>query len=154
MSVHHQDTDHQNTRSTPRTTRRTVLCGLGLGLLAPGALAACSAGKVGGGTPPVSAEPGTALAALAEVPVGGGAVVNGPDGKVLLTQPTAGTVKAYQAACPHAGSIVSPPSDGVVVCPAHGSRFSAADGAVRQGPARTPLVPVAVTVSGPDVVLA
>lgn len=139
---------------TPRTNRRTVLCGLAVGLLAPGALAACSAGTVGEQSPPVSAEPGTPLAALADVPVGGGTVVNGPSGKVLLTQPEAGTVKAYNAACPHAGTIVSPPTDGVVVCPAHGSRFGAADGKVQKGPARTPLVPVAVTVSGPDVVLA
>ncbi len=135
------------------STRRQLLCGLAVGVLAPGALAGCSAGRVGE-NPPVSSAPGTRLAAVADVPVGGGLVVNGPTGKVLLLQPTAGTIAAFDARCPHAGSTVAPPVNGVIVCPAHGSAFDGGSGARQKGPARTGLLPVAVTVGGTDVLLA
>ncbi|MGZ4516922.1 MAG: Rieske (2Fe-2S) protein [Mycobacteriaceae bacterium] len=134
-------------------TRRQVLCGAALGLLAPGALAACSAGHVGE-SPVVSSAPGTRLGALADVPVGGGTLVNGPAGKVLLVQPTAGTVKAFDARCPHAETVVGTPVGGVITCPGHGSKFDGKSGALEQGPARTGLLSVPVTVSGSDVVLA
>jgi len=134
-------------------TRRAVLCGLSIGLLAPGALAGCAAGHVGQ-IPTVSSAPGTRLGALADVPVGGAALVDGPNGKVLLQQPSAGTITALDARCPHAGTTVATPVNGVIVCPAHGSTFDAKTGALEQGPARTGLAAVAVTVRGPDVVLA
>lgn len=135
------------------TTRRQLLCGVGLGLLVPGAVSACAAGHVGQ-IPFVSSAPGTRLSAVADVPVAGGTLVDGPKGKVLLVQPSAGQVKAFDARCPHAGSTVSPPVSGVIVCPAHGSKFDGSSGAVEQGPARTGLAAVPVAVSGPDVVLA
>ena len=135
------------------TTRREVLCGLALGVLAPGVLTGCAAGHTGQ-VPDVSAAPGTRLGALADVPVGGAAVVNGPNGKVLLQQPTAGTVTALDARCPHAGTTVGTPVNGVIVCPAHGSKFDAKSGAVEGGPARTGLPRIQVAVRGPDVVLA
>jgi len=140
------------------STRRQLLCGLAVGVLATGALAGCSAGHVGQrpevSPGQVSPAPGTRLAAVADVPVGGGLVVNGPTGKVLLLQPTAGTITAFDARCPHAGSTVAPPVNGVIVCPAHGSAFDGGSGARQQGPARTGLLPVAVTVGGTDVLLA
>lgn len=136
----------------PLLSRRTAVGGLLAGLLAPGALAACSTGSAP--APAASSAPGTVLAELSAVPVGGGAVVEGPGGKVLLVQESAGTVTGYEARCPHAGVTVNPPVDGVVVCPAHGSRFDPATGDVVRGPAQTGLAPLAVAVSGTQVVLA
>lgn len=137
----------------PQITRRTALCGVLVGLLAPAALAACSS-DTGVGSTTTSSEPGTVLAAVADVPVGGGTVVDGPSGPVLLVQETAGTVTGYDASCPHAGTTVNAPVDGVVVCPNHGSEFDPATGAVEKGPARTGLSTVAVQVRGEQVVLA
>jgi len=134
-------------------TRRELLGGLALGLLAPGMLAGCAAGHIGQ-IPVVSSAPGTRLGAVADVPVGSGALVNGPQGKVLLLQLTPGTITALDARCPHAGTTVSAPVNGVIVCPAHGSTFDGRTGAVEQGPARTGLPVIPVAVHGPDVVLA
>ncbi|PVZ11785.1 Rieske (2Fe-2S) protein [Actinomycetospora cinnamomea] len=129
--------------------RRQVLCGLAVALAAPGALAACSSGGGGAAPPSPAAPPGTAPRAaapagvpLAEVPVGGGTVTTVGDQKILVVQPTAGTVKAYDATCPHQGATVAPPEGGVITCPAHQSQFDAATGAVRQGPAETGLTEV------------
>ena len=135
----------------PVVNRRTAVCGLLVGLLAPGALVACSTAS---GATQVSSAPGTALAALSAVPVGGGIVVDGPSGKVLLVQETAGKVIGYDARCPHAGTPVNPPVQGVVVCPNHGSEFNPATGAVNRGPAQTGLAPIAVKVTGTQIVLA
>lgn len=134
-------------------TRRTALCGLLVGLAAPGVLAACTTQDR---TEPAdtSPAPGAALAAVGDVPLGGGVVVAGPAGPVLLLQPTAGTIRAYDARCPHAGSTVNPPVNDVVVCPNHGSEFAAGTGEVTKGPARTGLKQVAVAVSGTQVVSA
>lgn len=134
------------------TSRRTVLCGLAAGVLAPGVLAACSGG--GAEAPASPGTPGQALAPLADVPVGGGTVVTGGGSPVLLVQPTAGEVTGFDARCPHAGTTVAAPRGGVVVCPAHGSRFDPATGAVQQGPASSGLAPVAVRVEGDQVLLA
>ncbi len=134
-------------------TRRELLGGLALGLLGPGVLAGCAAGHIGQ-IPVVSSAPGTRLGAVADVPVGGGALVDGPQGKVLLLQLTSGAVTALDARCPHAGTTVSTPANGLIVCPAHGSKFDERTGAVEQGPARTGLPVIAVAVHGPDVVLA
>jgi Rieske Fe-S protein len=155
-------------------SRRHLLCGLAVALLAPGALAAACGGDSGGtstgsGTTtggaggPTSAGVtttgesggGTALAQLADVPVGGGILVNGgPSGTVLLVQPTAGTVMGYDPRCTHQGTIVNPPQGGVMTCPNHGSQFNAADGSVKKGPAASPLATVDVRIDGADVVLA
>ena len=138
-------------------SRRQVLCGLAVALAAPGALAACSSG--GGGAPAPTAAPSTPGAPpapttttttagsapgvpLDRVPVGGGTVVTVGERSVLLVQPTAGTVKAFDATCPHQGATVAPPEGGVITCPAHFSQFEVATGAVRKGPADTGLTEV------------
>ena len=155
-------------------SRRQVLCGLAIALIAPGALAACgdgggSAGSAGStttaGPPPTTggagstgssggSAGGSALAKLSDVPVGGGTLVDSPSGKVLVVQPTAGTVKAYNPTCPHQGTTVNAPQDNVITCPNHGSQFDASDGSVKTGPAASPLAEIPVRVQGTDIVLA
>ena len=80
------------------------------------------------------------------MPVGGGVVL--ADHKVVVTQPTAGTYKAFNAVCPHQGCVVASVAANVITCPCHGSTFSASDGSVMGGPAPTGLASVPVTVSG------
>ncbi|WP_018333637.1 Rieske (2Fe-2S) protein [Actinomycetospora chiangmaiensis] len=137
-------------------TRRRALCGLVVALAAPAALAACSSGGEAppaagnGGSGPATGGATTTPAAsgtpVAQVPVGGGLVVNGPKGPVVLTQPRAGVIKAFDATCPHQGTTVDPPEGGTITCPNHGSQFDATSGALKKGPAQSGLTPVATTV--------
>ncbi|KAA2261823.1 Rieske (2Fe-2S) protein [Solihabitans fulvus] len=133
--------------------RRSVLCGAIA--LASGALVACGGGgpsRTGGIG---SAKPGDRLAALAEVPVGGGTLVDvAGNGRLLLVRPTKDDVRAFNPACPHAGTIVNPPGGGVITCPTHGSQFDAATGDVRKGPSTSGLARFAVRIEGDHVVLA
>jgi cytochrome b6-f complex iron-sulfur subunit len=76
------------------------------------------------------------LAPLSAVPVGGAYVVQRY--KIVLTQPTAGTVHGFSALCTHMGCVVAAGS-GELACPCHGSRFALADGSVIEGPAQRPL---------------
>jgi Rieske Fe-S protein len=93
-----------------------------------------------------------ALATLADIPVGGGAIF--ADAGVVVTQPTDGAIKAYSATCTHQGCTVSSVSDGTIVCACHNSVFDIADGSVRSGPARAPLPAANVTVDGDAIRLA
>ncbi|MBT2387297.1 Rieske (2Fe-2S) protein [Streptomyces sp. ISL-11] len=153
----------------PGTTRRTLVAAAGAtGLVA--ALAACGSddGKgsketgpeeqPGTTTPPATGESpkeaqpkGEALARASEIPVGGGKVF--ADRKVVVTQPVKGEFKAFSAVCTHQGCVVKDVSDGTINCPCHGSKFSAADGSVRNGPARQPLPGRTVTVRDDSVQL-
>lgn len=126
----------------PGLTRRRALCGLVVALAAPGVLAACSSD--GGAAAPPAAPPGGTP--VSQIPVGSGTVVQGPNGPVLLVQPSAGVVKAYSAVCPHQGVTVDPPVDGTITCPGHGSQFAAATGALEKGPAATGLTPVSTRI--------
>lgn len=162
-------------------SRRCALLGVG-GVGAAAVLAACSSGSDGGsgattsaaGTPTIgtsaatsapatSGTPGTspgssaapagdAIASLSDIPVGGTASAQVDGETVLLSQPTAGTVDAFSATCPHQGATVQP-DGGKFKCPLHGSEF-ALDGAVTEGPAQSGLKTFAVTVSGDSVVKA
>jgi Rieske Fe-S protein len=77
--------------------------------------------------------------------VGGGVLVDVGDG-VVVTRPTASTVKAFSAVCTHEGCTITGVEEGEMVCPCHGSRFRISDGAVARGPARRRLDPVSFTV--------
>jgi cytochrome b6-f complex iron-sulfur subunit len=157
--THHHGGTVVNTESP--VSRRAALCGIVVALAVPsGLVTACSstpAGtgptpKQGGSTPTGSS--GSALVALADVPEGGGAVVDGPGGtKIVVARISATEVKAYDASCPHQGSTVAEPSGGTITCPSHGSQFGASDGKVKKGPATSGLRAVAVKVSGDQVVL-
>ncbi|RYV51113.1 Rieske (2Fe-2S) protein [Pengzhenrongella frigida] len=139
-------------------SRRAVLRGVGaatLGVAAVGVLAACGADSAqtpaaSGGTSGGDLPDGV-LAMVADIPVGGAISATGADGKpIILSQPTAGTVVGLSAVCTHQGCTVAP--DGAeLVCPCHGSVFTAADGANVSGPAKTPLPAVAVTVENGEV---
>lgn len=137
---------------TAGPNRRQVLCGLALGLAAPVVLTACEPTRVGGAG---SAKPGTVLAKVSDIPVGGGALVDaGTNGLVLLTAPAAGEIKAFNPTCPHAGAKVSPPVRNVITCPAHGSQFNATTGALERGPAPHGLSTVPIRIEAGKVVLA
>ena len=86
---------------------------------------------------------------VTDIPIGGGVIVSEPP--VVLTQPTAGDVKAFTSICPHQGCKVSEVSNNEIYCPCHGSKFSALDGSVIQGPATEGLAAAAVAVDGTKV---
>lgn len=90
---------------------------------------------------------GPALAAVADIPVGGALVVeDGPDGKpVVLARPRDGEVVAFSAVCTHKGCTVKA-EESALACPCHGSTFDLT-GANTGGPAPSPLPKVEVTVT-------
>lgn len=160
------------------SSRREVLCGLVVALLAPGALAAAcgdsNSSGGGGGTPTGGGGAtgggggggatgggtggsggGQALTELNDIPEGGGVVVDNPSGgKVLIVRTSGDSVKAFNAACTHQGTPVDPPEGGTITCPNHGSQFDASTGALKRGPATVGLKEVSVKVEGTNVVLA
>jgi Rieske Fe-S protein len=142
------------------TTRRALLVGAaGVGTAAALALAGCGGGgsSSGGGAaaPTTGAAAPTAGAADAigktgDVPVGGGTIFQTPN--VVVTQPTSGQFKAFDATCTHQRCTVASVRNRAIVCPCHGSQFSITDGSVLKGPATQPLESRAITVSGDNLV--
>ena len=135
--------------------RRRVIAGsAGLGLATP-LLAAC--GGEDGGSESGSGDSGGAggggpLTSTADVPVGGGQVIS--DAEVVVTQPAEGDFKAFTAVCTHQGCLVGKVENGEILCPCHGSAFSAEDGSVVNGPATAPLEEKQITVQGDEISLA
>jgi Rieske Fe-S protein len=147
-------------------SRRIVLAGAGAAAIA--ALGGCATYGQGNAPPPVEEEvpadepsaaasgspgpdgktpaPPPPLADTKDIPVGGGKVFEGK--KVVVTQPQAGTFKAFSAVCTHQGCLVTEVDGGNIVCPCHGSAFKIADGSVAQGPASRPLSAKKITVDG------
>ena len=101
--------------------------------------------------PPVASQghapPGTPIGPARDVPVGQAASFTDPasgDPSIVI-QPRAGEFVAFDAVCPHAGCTVSyNPTAKLIICPCHGSRFSASTGAVELGPAVTGLARIAI----------
>ena len=147
-------------------SRRALL--IGAGVTCAAALAGCTtydanngglagpAPTTGGAATSGSAASGSAapaagaLATTAEVPEGGGKIIDGKN--IVITQPQAGSFKAFTAVCTHQGCIVNSVADGTIDCPCHGSKFSIKDGSVVNGPATSPLTPVAIKVAGTSIV--
>ena len=92
------------------------------------------------------------LAATADVPVGGGVILADP--ALVITQPTAGDFKAFSSICTHQGCAVAEVAANEIVCPCHGSKFSATDGSVLAGPATQALAATPIGVQGGSIVLA
>lgn len=133
--------------------RRAIIAALPGLILLPGAVAACSSSASSPTAPsPSAADAGgqparsqaTALGAVqlqqSQVPVGTAVVVSG----YVVAQPAAGQFVAYSAACTHRGVTVSAGNGTTLHCPAHGSEFDGATGAVLNGPASSPLASVPV----------
>jgi Rieske Fe-S protein len=117
-----------------------------------GAVAALGASPAQGRSQPPAPAQAPALAATSDVPVGGGMILSTK--KIVITQPQAGSFKAFTAICTHQGCTVSTVSGGTINCPCHGSKFSVASGSVVAGPAPSPLAPVAIKVQGTSIVRA
>ncbi|WP_416983723.1 Rieske (2Fe-2S) protein [Streptomyces sp. T028] len=113
-----------------------------------GASESASTGGTGGG----DSAGGAALTTTADIPEGGGKIFDSE--KVVVTQPTAGTYKAFSAVCTHQGCAVKSIASGVINCPCHNSNFSIEDGSVKSGPATQALPEVKITVSGDSITLA
>jgi Rieske Fe-S protein len=96
-----------------------------------------------------SALPAGALAATSQVPDGGGKIIDGKN--IVITQPQAGSFRAFTAICTHEGCIVNNVSNGTINCPCHGSKFSIKDGSVVNGPAPSPLAAIAIKVEGTSI---
>jgi Rieske Fe-S protein len=107
-------------------------------------------GTSGGGGSAVGGATGNTVK-KADVPVGGGVIMQ--DGNFVVTQPTAGTFKAFSSVCTHQGCPVSEVSNGAIICTCHGSLFSVKDGSVISGPARRALAAAKVTQSGDSLVV-
>ncbi|MFD8423290.1 Rieske (2Fe-2S) protein [Streptomyces sp. NPDC059466] len=149
----------------PAPARRTVVAAVGAAGLAV-ALTACgsgdkssdssssasSGGSGGGDNGAAGNAGGTVLAKTADIPEGGGKVF--ADRGVVVTQPTAGTFKAFSSKCTHQGCAVKNIANGVITCPCHNSQFSATDGSVKKGPATQPLAAADISVDGDSIKLA
>lgn len=107
-------------------------------------------GAAGGGAaaPPAA----NALASTADIPVGGGKIFTAQN--VVVTQPTAGTFKAFSTVCTHQGCAVTAVAGGTINCPCHGSKFRVADGSVAAGPAPKALASKNISVNGTSITLA
>ncbi|GAA1910201.1 Rieske (2Fe-2S) protein [Nocardioides lentus] len=133
-------------------SRRTAIGGAAcLGIGAP-LLVACGSGDSGSGSASGGSSEapaaGTAIAATADIPVGGGVIF--PDENVVVTQPTEGEFKAFNAECTHQGCQVTEVTE-TIDCACHGSAFSLTDGAPTAGPAQDPLAEVEISVSGDEI---
>ncbi|GAA3369572.1 hypothetical protein GCM10020367_12820 [Streptomyces sannanensis] len=91
------------------------------------------------------------LAKTSEIPVRGGKIF--AKHKVVVTQPKAGTFKAFSAICTHRGCTVNKVVNGTIDCPCHGSKFHIADGSVAHGPAQRPLPAKHITVKKGSIIL-
>ncbi|MGV9456546.1 Rieske (2Fe-2S) protein [Streptomyces sp. NPDC003635] len=130
-------------------SRRTVVAAVGAVGLSFGLNACGSEDDESSGS---SGPAGTVIATTSDIPEGGGKILD--DHKVVVTQPTAGTFKAFSYECTHRGCPVTGVADGAITCPCHNSRFSIEDGSVRKGPATQPLAAQKITVDGDSITLA
>lgn len=109
--------------------------------------AADAGDQAGGGDQAADA---VVLVAAADVPEGGGVIA----GDWVITQPEAGTYKAFSKVCTHQGCDVSKVDGGVIICPCHNSEFSIKNGAPQNGPARQALPEKKVALDGDNIVAA
>jgi len=117
---------------------------------AAGASSAAGAPSATGAASSGGASASAVLASTTDIPVGGGKVLTAA--KIVITQPKAGSFHAFTAICTHQGCIVNAVSGGTIDCPCHGSKYSAVNGSVVNGPAVLPLAAVSIKVQGTSIV--
>ena len=123
-------------------SRRTFLsqCVALAGLAGTGCLATLVSGCEASTTAPGSTDP--IVVDVASLDADGKSFVTsqrGPDGKpILIVRQSAGHFLALSMRCTHESNQVSPPVNGVITCPFHGSQFDLT-GAVMTGPAPSAL---------------
>jgi Rieske Fe-S protein len=100
-----------------------------------------ASGDAGGGAP--------VLARTADIPVNGGKIFEAQG--VVVTQPAAGTFKAFSSVCTHQGCTVTDVKGGTINCACHGSKFKVADGSPAGGPAPRALAAKKITVDGDSI---
>ena len=126
--------------------RRPVLCGAAA--ICVTAVGGCAGYGKGRPAPPPAqpapaAQPAQAaanapipIATVADLPVGGGAIL--ADRQLVVTRPTATEVRVLSAVCTHQGCLVDSVANGTISCACHGSAYSLT-GEVTSGPATQPL---------------
>jgi Rieske Fe-S protein len=161
-----EDSSMAESELAPVASRRALLAGAGAacavaiagcstynanngGVNAPPATTTSAAASAGGGGNSTGAAAPAELAATKDVPVDGGIILTSQ--KIVITQPAAGTFKAFTAVCTHQGCTVGTISGGAIHCPCHGSAFSIKDGSVVNGPAASPLAAIPIKVSGTSI---
>lgn len=123
-------------------SRRTFLsqCAALAGLAGVGCLATLVSGCEASTTAPVNTSP--IVVDVSSLTADGKSLVTsqtGPEGKpLLIVRQSAGNFLALSMRCTHESNQVSPPVNGVITCPFHGSQFDLT-GAVKTGPAPSPL---------------
>jgi Rieske Fe-S protein len=111
------------------------------------ALAGCGAG----GAKAQQSIKGKVIAKTADVPVGGGKLIE--DLQLVVTQPAEGVYKAFSSVCTHKGCAVSTPKENIIKCACHGSEFAADSGKATKGPATAPLASFQIKVEGDGIVV-
>lgn len=127
--------------SAPSAAAPTSAAGAGTSAAGTGSATTAAAGSASG----------TLLGQTSQVPVGGGMIYK--DQQVVVTQPEAGTYKAFSSTCTHQGCQVNQVTGGLIECPCHGSHYSIADGSVKAGPAPAPLPAKQISVQGDQIFL-
>lgn len=127
-----------STRTTRRHRHRSSPSHTSGGSTGTGGSGSGSGG--GGSTGPALPQGAVRLGPSSALKTDAAAVYHDPaDGSPdIIVRRGDGSLAAFSALCTHAGCEVSFAS-GVLVCPCHGSEFSASTGAVLRGPAVTPL---------------
>lgn len=137
------------TRTFPSATAPAPTGGAG------GGGAGGTGGSTGGKAAPPPSISGTpqslVVTRVSAIPVGGGVIY--PSHGVVVTQPKAGTYKAFSSNCTHQGCTVNKVANGLIQCPCHGAKFSIVDGSVKAGPAPRPLPAQQITIEDGAVVL-
>lgn len=112
--------------------RSFALVALGGGSAA--VLAACSGSGPGSSPAGGPSASGNLTIPKSAVPSGSGMIKSG----FIVTQPAAGTFKAFSNICTHQGCPITDIAGGTIMCNCHGSEFNL-DGSVKRGPASRPL---------------
>jgi Rieske Fe-S protein len=127
-------------------SRRTLLAAAGFATLT-----GCAKYGEPKSSAPATAPANTVLGKTTDIPLDGGKIFD--QRQVVVTQPAAGTFKAFSSICTHQSCPVASVAGGTINCDCHGSKYSIKDGSVVNGPAPKPLPPKQITVTGDAITL-